>query len=256
MSEHKPNYDSTVAHLRPFIRPSDNKKIIRNCIAVLSHLDFDTIAFRGLSGALLAPVIAMKMGKELIAVRKGEKCHSYRMLEGNTAVERYVIVDDFVSCGDTVRAILDEVYAVAPEAKCIGVLEANHLRTDVYVGRDLVPSSDTMDYSTVHDWELAKRAKTIAAKEERAIWEYFPYQPLKLMGMGLYIQDEAPQMSIKRAPFPLPAVKGSNPALRAAMEDAWKKKVRDRANFSGRTVTVRQQSFPKITASSLRNISR
>ncbi len=65
----------------------------------------------------------MEMDKTLLAVRKEEEHrHSVNIVEGDLNARRYVILDDLISMGTTVNAILDEVKAVAPNAGCIGVL--------------------------------------------------------------------------------------------------------------------------------------
>lgn len=71
--------------------------------------EFDCIAFRGMSGALLAAPVASALGKNLILVRKDEKRHSMYRVEGVRSKTRYIIVDDFVSTGDTVRAIIEAI---------------------------------------------------------------------------------------------------------------------------------------------------
>jgi adenine/guanine phosphoribosyltransferase-like PRPP-binding protein len=83
------------------------KKILNKSARMLRpHLDkFDTIAFRGLSGALVGPMLAMRLKKEMLAVRKGEDCHTSRKVEGNFSCERYIIVDDLVCSGGTVNTI-------------------------------------------------------------------------------------------------------------------------------------------------------
>jgi len=69
------------------------------------------VAFRGISGALVAPIVAFKLGLNAIAVRKpGADCHNgithhSIALEGSP-VERYVIVDDFVNTGETIKKIV------------------------------------------------------------------------------------------------------------------------------------------------------
>jgi len=71
------------------------------------------IAFRGFSGAMVAPIVAYKLGLNPIGIRKpnegshGGSTKSRLTLEGHR-VERYVIVDDFVLSGDTVRKIIGD----------------------------------------------------------------------------------------------------------------------------------------------------
>lgn len=90
---------------------------------------FDTIAFRGMSGAFLGPPLAMQLNKGMVLVRKGvDDSHANMSLEGVKHVSRYVIVDDFVSTMATVKNIIDTVYRkIGPEAVCIGILEVEYL---------------------------------------------------------------------------------------------------------------------------------
>lgn len=97
---------------------------IDTMVSHLSAFQFDSIAFCGLSGALVAPIVAYKMGKTLLAVRKeDEDCHSCHTVEGDMATRRYLILDDFISSGNTVDHIFDSVQTKLPHAVCIGVYE-------------------------------------------------------------------------------------------------------------------------------------
>ena len=119
--EHKPQI-VCASHLWRFLQPQELKIITRVAVSVLSKHDFDAVAFRGISGNLIAPAIAMEMNKSLIAVRKTTKdCNSDRKVEGDIVARRYVIVDDFISSGATVNAIMDEIYEVNKESRCIYV---------------------------------------------------------------------------------------------------------------------------------------
>jgi adenine/guanine phosphoribosyltransferase-like PRPP-binding protein len=85
---------------------------------------FDSIAFRGMSGAIVAPILALRLRKSLILVRKAESDHHSSFgVEGNQATLRYLIADDFVCLGDTARAIKKAVKDFAPAAVCIGLFE-------------------------------------------------------------------------------------------------------------------------------------
>ena len=67
---------------------------------------FDAIAVRGISGLLVGVPLALRLDKQLIVVRKPkDDTHSPYMVEGYAAGERYLIVDDFVSTGATVKEI-------------------------------------------------------------------------------------------------------------------------------------------------------
>lgn len=131
----KPAYHTD--YLQSLINPRELRKNIAWACKFLKQFDFDTIAFRGMSGALLAIPIALRMKKELIMVRKpGENTHSKYQVEGNINVQKYVIVDDFVFTGDTVRSIYDAVLEFTQDREqpprslikldtviCLGVLE-------------------------------------------------------------------------------------------------------------------------------------
>lgn len=124
---YEPKYGHA-SYLSASIRTDRLHKIVPQIVAVLSRYDFDAIAFRGMSGTLLASPVAMAMNKTLLGVRKiTEGCHSDRMVEGDHGARRYVIVDDCVSSGTTARNIIEEIAKVAPDAKCIGVLQTDEV---------------------------------------------------------------------------------------------------------------------------------
>jgi orotate phosphoribosyltransferase-like protein len=109
MTKRKKPFHDCASHLDPLINVDLLKVTVRNVIKAIKLLElenkFDAIAFRGLSGSLIAPVVALKLGKTLLAVRKGEECHSSRQVEGDLGADRYIIIDDFVSSGETVNKI-------------------------------------------------------------------------------------------------------------------------------------------------------
>lgn len=150
--KHEPNYNSAAFHLQRYIKPSDAKAIVKSCIRFLKTLEFDAVAFRGLSGALIAPTIAMEMGKELIAVRKHKGEHSSNMVEGDRNARTYVIVDDFIGSGNTVRVMLDEIEKYAPGAECIGVLQA------YYINKKMT-SDDWLTFDTLFVTEIVTNWK-------------------------------------------------------------------------------------------------
>lgn len=121
-------------------------EILPLVIRQLSYHDFDAIAFRGLSGALVAPIVAREMKKTLLCVRReiGETGHSVHGVEGDLAARRYVILDDFVSSGTTVRKIIQAVRkefldACRPVPVCIGICEYLWLRPHSFE-YELVPA--------------------------------------------------------------------------------------------------------------------
>lgn len=107
--------------------------IISECCGLLKvyeeerELKYDTLAFCGLSGAVLAPIIAHRLGKDLLLVRKhGGKDDSSAgsagfSVEGNVGAERIVVVDDLIFTGATMSNIVRGIRKHT-EAKIVGLL--------------------------------------------------------------------------------------------------------------------------------------
>lgn len=71
--------------------------------------EFDVIAVRGVSGMVVGAPVSITMGKPLVVVRKeNELAHSGPIANNTYAVHgtRYLILDDFVAMGTTVREIM------------------------------------------------------------------------------------------------------------------------------------------------------
>ena len=91
-------------------------------------LKFSAMAFTGSSGAAIAFIVGVAAQIPIIYVRKDdESCHGNRV-ECNTDkdIQRYLIVDDFISSGDTIRGIYDKIQARArefnyKEPTCVGI---------------------------------------------------------------------------------------------------------------------------------------
>jgi len=81
--------------------------------------DFDSIACCGVSGLMVVPQIAEILNKNIIVVRKGEQRYSEFFIEG-VAPSNYVIVDDLICSGSTVKSIINNIHDDVPRAKCIG----------------------------------------------------------------------------------------------------------------------------------------
>jgi len=85
-----------------------------------SKIQFDSIACRGVSGLLCAPILAHKLHKHLIVVRKGEDRHSSFDTEyevpGYDGQTRYIIVDDLIESGATMQAIIENAPGI-----CVGI---------------------------------------------------------------------------------------------------------------------------------------
>ena len=111
----------TGANVCNILDPSSRADIVKKVLDRLKphEQDFDAIAFRGLSGSTVASILADRLGKNLIAVRKdGEPSYSAsRQIEHNfpsktTPSEvRWIICDDAPSTGKTVLDIYNKVKA-------------------------------------------------------------------------------------------------------------------------------------------------
>ena len=93
------------------IKPMKHRDIvIKQYRQALKGIKFSHIVVCGTSGLIIGPVLAPVLKKELIIVRKkNEKTHSSLKLETISSFERkfnYIIVDDLVDSGNTMRHIL------------------------------------------------------------------------------------------------------------------------------------------------------
>lgn len=69
------------------------------------NIEFTHIAVMGLSGMLVGPQLALLMGKEIIVVRKTQTEHSMYSVEFDDSVEGYIIIDDLIESGATIKNI-------------------------------------------------------------------------------------------------------------------------------------------------------
>lgn len=95
--------------------PHDGMIAVQGASRAIRDLRFDAIAFSGMSGALVAPAVAMALQKPMILARKStDDSHAGRgVVEGALEANTYIIIDDFMSSGDTIRRIHDSVTAAA-----------------------------------------------------------------------------------------------------------------------------------------------
>lgn len=86
---------------------------------------FDTFAFSGLSGALIAPTLAHLMHKDLLLIRKNEgmdNSNSSKWVEGNYDAKRVVVIDDLISTGRTMTNLAKGLMKKVPQAEIVGLL--------------------------------------------------------------------------------------------------------------------------------------
>jgi adenine/guanine phosphoribosyltransferase-like PRPP-binding protein len=115
--------------LKPLLDPATRKQIMAYSALRIrdkfSQHPVQAIAFTGLSGSIIAGPLATELECYLYAVRKiGESKHSSLGVEGLASDNAlpYLIVDDFVNTGETIRRIALKVWEhTGGTAKCIGV---------------------------------------------------------------------------------------------------------------------------------------
>lgn len=100
---------------------------IRNKIIIKAVCDlrkiansFDSIACCGVSGLMVVPQIAELLNKHIIVVRKGEKCYSEFRTEG-VAPFQYIILDDLICSGNTVKHIKKTLKNEYGRSQCVGI---------------------------------------------------------------------------------------------------------------------------------------
>jgi hypothetical protein len=120
------------SYLKEWLHGPNLLRTINATIKACSQVEFEAVAYRGMSGSLVAPAVAAFMGKDLIMVRKTDGpdsgSHSDYRTEGRRDAIRYVIVDDFISSGSTVAAILEQIYTdLNYQSRCVGIVEYTKL---------------------------------------------------------------------------------------------------------------------------------
>lgn len=87
----------------------------------------DCIAVRGVSGVAVGPILAYLCKKGIAIIRKNRQDnHSGNYLESPFRVKNYIIVDDFVSSGETIYAITEIMKKKHPYSKCVGIFQYNN----------------------------------------------------------------------------------------------------------------------------------
>ena len=88
---------------------ADLPRVIERAVTKLApHLErFEGIAVRGTSGLLVGPMVAATLKKPWCIIRKpGDGTHSdYKAVEGWFGFRTYIIIDDLISTGGTLKAI-------------------------------------------------------------------------------------------------------------------------------------------------------
>jgi adenine/guanine phosphoribosyltransferase-like PRPP-binding protein len=115
-------YIQGASHTCHVLNHKERNKIIIKAVCDLRKIrdSFDSIACCGVSGLLVVAQVAELLNKNIIIVRKGEKCYSEFRTEG-VAPFRYIILDDLICSGGTVRHIKKVLKDEYSRSNCIGV---------------------------------------------------------------------------------------------------------------------------------------
>lgn len=155
-------------YLSEFLNPVTLKYKTELAVKVLNgfgpfaKLGFDAIAFSGQSGSLIAPIVAMLMGKSLIMVRKnGVRSHSSYKVEGDKNAKSYIIIDDLTNSGQTIEFIQtsmrDEGFEHCKYVGMLGVLRLSDEAIDREVQKYVIGKSPA-HYPLQHTPEMQEEA--------------------------------------------------------------------------------------------------
>jgi hypothetical protein len=98
-------------------RLQERTKIVsKNLLQLKKVLNYDAIAFRGYSGAGMAFPVSYLTGLPLMLVRKTnlynqltDNSHGYLVEGDDSDITNYVILDDFIASGETVRSMIQTI---------------------------------------------------------------------------------------------------------------------------------------------------
>lgn len=98
--------------------------VTRTTAALVAKLDrFDSIAVTGMSGVVVGSPVSLDLEVPLVIIRKGSDKHhihdGFDIVNIEHIGKRYLIVDDFVDSGDTLRRVRTEASYITG-AHCAG----------------------------------------------------------------------------------------------------------------------------------------
>ena len=114
-------YIQGASHTSIILNHKFRNMIVMEAVKRLRDYGFDTLVASGTSGLIVVPQVAEILNKHILVVRKpDEKCYSEFTTEG-VAPNRYVILDDLICSGSTVKHIKRTIRREYPFAKCVGI---------------------------------------------------------------------------------------------------------------------------------------
>ncbi len=113
--------DLCAGHLKRSLSDSKRTRTVDEILARLKkHRNkFSHIAVQGYSTAILGGIIADRLNKDIVIVRKPrEKCYSEHSVEQTGRIDKYIIIDDLICTGATCSRIIQKLGV----ADCYGIL--------------------------------------------------------------------------------------------------------------------------------------
>lgn len=126
LDEYRRNDDGSIiqgaSHTSRILNHRYRNKVIMGAYSHLNKLkiDYDSIACCGTSGLMVVPQIAELLKKNIIVVRKKKDGYSEFIVEG-PASKKYIIIDDLICSGDTVKHIVRSIRNETTISECVGV---------------------------------------------------------------------------------------------------------------------------------------
>lgn len=111
------------SHTCRILNHKARNKVIIKAVCDLRRIadSFDSIACCGVSGLMVVPQVAELLNKHIVIVRKkDEKRYSDFYIEGVSPF-RYVIIDDLICSGNTMKWIQNAIHEDNPKARCVGL---------------------------------------------------------------------------------------------------------------------------------------
>lgn len=118
----------------------DIKKRVRTVnrlweFVIKEKIEFDSIAVMGISGLVIGSILSYRLGSNLCVVRKTKRTHSENKVEsGFNNIESYLIIDDLMDSGKTVRSIIKEIRNadnINGSKRCVGGIFYNSVELDL-----------------------------------------------------------------------------------------------------------------------------
>lgn len=109
-------------YLSPLFKPHNLETVVSDLSLLIgaSGIEFDSIAFSGVSGAIPASVLSLRLNKNLILVRSHRE-NRHQNLVTEVGMPKYIIVDDLIDRGRTVERIIQIIQTKLFRASCQGI---------------------------------------------------------------------------------------------------------------------------------------